>query len=79
MAQTIVLIDYDSATGEIRRIIHPEDDSQIVHHGLEPDWERVEAPHDQFPLNEDGSPNYGLDRCQEVVDSITGGKYKRVK
>lgn len=72
MAQTVVLIDYDLATHEIRRIIHPEDDSQIVLHKLEPGWGRVTAPHADFPIDYiSGKPLYDLARCGDAVERAT--------
>lgn len=72
MAQTKVLIDYDLQTHEIRRIIHPEDDSQIPHHKEEPGWGRLEAHHDEFPLTDDGKPLYSLKHCSDAVEKHTG-------
>jgi hypothetical protein len=80
MAQTLVLIDYDLETHEIRRIIHPEDDTQIVQHPCESGnherWGRVEADHKRFPIviDEAGNarPLYGLQECIDEVERVTG-------
>jgi hypothetical protein len=72
MAQTCVLIDYDLETWEIRRIIHPEDDSQIDQHKEQPGWGRVRAPHHGFPITADGRPEYSLDRCEDEIERVTG-------
>lgn len=72
MAQTKILIDYDLQTWEIRRIIHPEDDSQIAQHKPQPGWGRVLASHDRFPVSDDGRPMYDLDRCDDEVERATG-------
>jgi hypothetical protein len=73
MPQSFVLIDYDRATHEIRRIIHPENDSHIVHHRLEPGWGRVLAQHAKFPVNHvTGRPLYSLSKCADEVQRQTG-------
>jgi hypothetical protein len=73
MAQTKVLIDYDLQTHEIRRIIHPEDDSQIALHPIEPGWGRVEVKHADFPIDElTGRPLYDLSQCGNAVERATG-------
>jgi hypothetical protein len=73
MAQTTVLIDYDLNTWEIRRIIHPEDDSQIVFHKAQPGWGRVQAHHANFPVHTgQGKPLYSLSACGDEVQRQTG-------
>lgn len=68
-----VLIDYDLETWEIRRIIHPEDDSQIIHHPLEPGWARVLASHADMKVNPvTGKPMYTLSHCGDEVERKTG-------
>jgi len=86
MAQTKVLIDYDRETHEIRRIIHPEDDSQIVNHpcesGNHETWDRVEADHARFPISIDAAGNarplYGLRECVDEVERVTGRRPRNV-
>ena len=75
MAQTKVVIDYDLATGEVRRIIHPDDDSQLVSHPAQPEhgWGQVLADHSEFPLDERNRPLYTLDHCRAVVRRLRGG------
>ena len=73
MAQSFVLIDYDTATWEIRRIIHPEDDSEIIHHKLEAGWARVLASHADLKVNPiTQQPMYSLSVCGDIVERKTG-------
>jgi len=71
MAQTKVVIHYDLASGAVRRIDHPDDDSQLVHHRAQPEhgWGRVLADHSEFPI-QDGQPLYDLHHCQLVVNRL---------
>jgi hypothetical protein len=71
MAQTKILIDYDLATHEIRRIIHPEDDTQIPHHHPQPGWGQLHVDHAEFPIR-DGKPHYSLKHCADAVEKVTG-------
>jgi len=73
MAQTRILIDYDLETHEIRRIIHPHDDSHIRHHPVMPGWGRVEARHKDFPVDHaTGKPMYSLSQCADAIERVTG-------
>ena len=74
MAQTKILIDNDLATGEIARIIHPDDDSELIHHPPQPQhgWGQVIADHKDFPLSAEGRPLYDLHHCRAVVRKATG-------
>jgi len=73
MAQSFILIDYDLATWEIRRIIHPDDDSQIIHHPLELGWGRVQASHANFKVDPvTFKPLYSLSACGDEVQRHTG-------
>jgi hypothetical protein len=63
MARTKILIDYDIATHEIRRIIHIDDDDEIVHHYEEPGWKRLVVDRERA---------LGLKACCDEVERITG-------
>lgn len=75
MPQTTVLIDYDLVTGNIARIVVPEDDSQIRFHPVQPGWGRVQMPtvHLEYDVAT-RRPLYGssLQRCADAVQQVTG-------
>lgn len=72
MAKTTILIDYDLSTWEIRRIIHPDDDSEIPAHSLEPGWGRIQASRSVYQVNAAGKPISGLSACADEIQRQTG-------
>lgn len=73
MAQTLIIVDVNDITGEIWRIIHPEDDSQIPMHPPENGHTRHHLRHSEFPVNEETHrPMYGLHEIGDAIEKNTG-------
>ena len=74
MALTTILIDYDLTTCEIRRIIVPDDDSQLLHHPPQTEygWGRATMPAENLPDDPAELGRSSLAKAAVAVEAATG-------